>query len=437
MIDPVVPPVYRGTMRLVAGLAAVVNRVPGTPVAWRRLGDRLGRLAPRDRAALARGPVLWLHAASVGELRAVRPLLAALRTRRPGRVVLVTTLTRTGLALARELPGVDVATLLPLDARAPVRALLDGVALEGFCFTETEVWPTVLAEVAARDVPAFMVSGRVSPRTASRARWLRPVYARALAGVVCCMQGPDDAARVIALGADPACVHVAGSLKFEHVPSEPPESVRALGACVADRPVVVAGSTHAGEEAVLLEAYARLIERHPRLVLVLAPRHPERLAEVDTLVRGRPLPLVSYRALTSGDAVLPGDGVVVLLDVMGPLAHCYALGVAGFVGGSLVPVGGHNVLEPARAGRPVLVGPYTATVEEVVARILAAGGGRRVSSADELVAAIGPLLDDVEASREMGRRARAAIVVGEGALARHLRLIDARLGGGAGCAATA
>src|SRR5262245_57068270 len=199
---------YGAAMSVVAGAAAVAGHLPVMPDRWRRIADRLGRLAPADRAALARGPIFWMHAASVGELRAVRPLLAALRDRRPGRVVLATTLTRTGLALARELAEVDVAMLLPLDAAGPVRGLLGAFRAEAFCFTETEIWPTLLIELARRDVPAFMVSGRVGPRTATRARWLRPVYRRALARVVCCMQSAEDAARVTALGAGASRVHV-------------------------------------------------------------------------------------------------------------------------------------------------------------------------------------------------------------------------------------
>src|SRR4029079_6007863 len=142
-----------------------------------------------------------------------------------GGVTLVTTLTRTGLALARELPEVDVATLLPLDAPRIVRGFLDGLALDAFCFTETEIWPTLLDELAARGIPAFMVSGRVSARTAARARWLRPLYAGALRAGAGCMQSDEDATRIVALGADPARVHVAGSLKFECVPGEAPDSV--------------------------------------------------------------------------------------------------------------------------------------------------------------------------------------------------------------------
>jgi 3-deoxy-D-manno-octulosonic-acid transferase len=309
-----------------------------------------------------------------------------------------------------------------------VRALLDGVVLEAFCFTETEIWPTVLAEVAGRGAPAFMVSGRVSPRTAARARWLRSLYARALAPVECCMQTADDATRVIELGADPARVHVTGSLKFEHVASETPDGVRALASRLGGRPALIAGSTHEGEESILLDVHARLAGNNPRLVLVLAPRHPERLERVGVLARDRGASLVSYRELAGGTAALPDGAAVVLLDVMGPLAHCYGLGAAAFVGGTLVPIGGHNVLEPARAATPVLVGPHTATVEDVVTRILAAGGGRRVRSAEDLVAALRAILDDPDAGREMGRRAREAIAVGEGALARHLAVIETRLG---------
>jgi 3-deoxy-D-manno-octulosonic-acid transferase len=226
-------------------------------------------------------------------------------------------------------------------------------------------------------------------------------------------------------------VHVAGNLKFEHVSGAPPDGVRVLGALLAGRPMLVAGSTHEGEEAALLDAYAELAARHPRLVLLLAPRHPERLDGVARLVAARGLPLVGYRALIAGDAVL-GDGpAVILLDAMGPLAHAYALGEVAFVGGSLVPIGGHNVVEPARAARPVIVGPFTATAGDAVERILAGGGGQRVRDAAELARVVLPLLDDPEAARDAGRRAQAAIAAGEGALARHLAIIETHLGPGA------
>jgi len=407
----------------------VASRAPAAPRAWRALGDRLGRFAAEGAGAPSATGALWMHAASVGELRAVRPLLGALRARRPGRPVIVTTLTRTGLELARSLPEADRAALLPLDAPESVQRVLEALRPEAFFFTETEIWPTLLDALSRRGVPAFLVSGRVSARTAARAAWLRPLYRPALARVVCCMQSEEDAARVTALGADPALVHVAGSLKFEVVPAEAPPGVRRLGEQLAGHPVLIAGSTHEGEEAAVLDAYARLTST-ARLVVLLAPRHPERLDGVASLVTGRGIPLERYTAVVSGERPVPAEGGVVLLDVMGPLAHCYALGAVAFVGGSLVPVGGHNVLEPARAERPVLVGPYTATMADAVDRILAAGGGVRVRTADELAATTGRLLADPAAASEMGRRARLAIAAGDGALARHLALIEERLADG-------
>ncbi len=430
MTDRAALAAYRGVMRLVAGVAEVASRAPAAPRAWRALGDRLGRFAAERGHTTTATRALWVHAASVGELRAVRPLLGALRVRWPGRPVIVTTLTRTGLELARSLPEAELAALLPLDAPESVHRVLDALRPEAFFFTETEIWPTLLDALARRGVPAFLVSGRVSARTAGRAAWLRPFYRPALAGVVCCMQSDGDAARMVALGADPALVHVAGSLKFETVTAETPPGVRRLGEQLEGHPVLVAGSTHEGEEAAVLDAYARLAPSHPRLVVLVAPRHPERLDGVASLVASRGLPLERYAAVVSGERPVPADGGVVLLDVMGPLAHCYALGSVAFVGGSLVPLGGHNVLEPARAGRPVLVGPYTATMAEPVDRILAAGGGVRVGTAEELAAAIGRLLADPAAASEMGRRARMAVEAGEGALARHLALIEERLADG-------
>src|SRR5262249_29552603 len=160
----------------------------------------------------------------------------------------------------------------------------------------------------------------------------------------------------------------------------------------------------------------------------LAPRHPERLDAVARLVSGRGLAHAGYRALVAGNATLGAGPAVILLDVMGPLAHCYALCDVAFVGGSLVPVGGHNVVEPARAARPVLVGPYTATAGDAVERILDAGGGQRVRSAAELARTVLRLVEEPATARDMGRRAQAAMAGGEGALARHLALIEAHLG---------
>jgi 3-deoxy-D-manno-octulosonic-acid transferase len=431
MLEAVAGAGYRGVMGVAALAARAAGRVPGAPPAWRGLGDRLGRLAPAERAAAAGGTAVWLHAASVGELMALRPLLRRLRERFPERVYAVSTLTRTGLEIARDLPDAHLAFLFPLDARGVVRDLLRQFRLEAFLFTETEIWPTFLGELALAGVPAFMVSGRVGERTAARARWLRALYRPALADVTCCMQTEEDAARIVALGADPRRVQVAGSLKFDGGGLEPPLDVQRVAAALEPtrRRVLVAGSTHEGEDAAVLAAYARLAPGHRDLVLLLAPRHPERLGAVAAEAAAAGFPVVRYTELAAaepGATTVPAPGVL-LLDAVGPLAHCYALGTVAFVGGSLVPVGGHNVLEPARAARPILVGPHTATVDDLVERLVAGGAALRVSSAESLAWAVAGLLAEPERAADMGRRARALVEVGQGAVERHLKIIAARM----------
>ncbi len=415
--------VYRAVMRLASAGATVASFLPGLPARWRGVGDRLGRLAPDERAAASSAAAMWIHAASVGELTAVRPLLAQLRTRFPGRLVVVSTTTRTGLALARDLPDVHLAFLLPLDAPGPMRSLLRTFRLDAFFFTETEIWPTLLTALAHERVPAIMVSGRISERTLARARWLRPIYRTALATVTCCMQTDADAARIIALGADPRRVQVAGSLKFDADVAEAPADVRTVGALLDGRTVVVAGSTHEGEETILADVLVKLGLGHPGLVLLLAPRHPERFDGVADAIAARGVPLVRWSALVAGTGTVPDQACVVLLDTVGQLAHCYALGQVAFVGGSLVPIGGHNVIEPARHSRPVLVGPYTQNAGPVVERLLAANGGMRVGTPDQLALALDHLLAEPERAHDMGLRAWSAAQTGQGAVERHMKII--------------
>jgi 3-deoxy-D-manno-octulosonic-acid transferase len=429
MMESLAVGAYRGVMTAAAGVAGAASRLPLAPARWRALGDRLGRLRPDERTLASGGTAIWLHAASVGELLAARPLLRRLRERFPERLYVVSTLTRTGLALAQSTPDAHLSLLLPLDAPTAVRRLLAHFALEAFLFTETEIWPTLLAELGERGIPTFMVSGRVGVGTAARARWLRPLYRRALASVDCCMQSEEDAARIMTLGADPRRVVVAGNLKFEGGTSDPPPDVGRLAAVIASRRTIVAGSTHEGEDEAVLEAYQRIAAGRGDVILLLAPRHPERVAAVAEKVRAAGLQLLRYSELAGageGTASL-GSPSVVLLDVVGPLAHCYALGTIAFVGGSLVPAGGHNVLEPARAARPILVGPHTANAGEVVERLIAGGGAMRVSSAESLAWALAGLLDEPERMADMGRRARALLESGHGAVERHLKVIAARL----------
>jgi 3-deoxy-D-manno-octulosonic-acid transferase len=416
-------------MSVAAGAVRGVSAVPGVPQAWRQLYDRLGEVSPEERAMAGGAPAIWIHAASVGELTAVRPLVTQLRTRLSGRACIVSTLTHTGLALAHTMREAHVARLFPLDAPGVVSRVLRDVRLEAFLFTETEIWPTWLLALADTGVPAIMVSGRVSERTVARARWLRPLYRAALESVTCCMQSDEDAARIVALGAEPVRVHVVGSLKFDATAVTPPAEVLRLGELLetGGRRMIVAGSTHDGEEAALLDAYDRVVRGHRDVVVLLAPRHPERLDVVADLVAGRGLQLVRFTALASGTASLPAGPTVVLLDVVGPLAHCYALGAVAFVGGSLVPVGGHNVLEPARVARAIVVGPYTANAGDVVDRLLAVRGGVRVDGVEALAWTLDHLLANPAEAAAMGIRAQGVAQTGQGAVDRHMKIITARL----------
>jgi 3-deoxy-D-manno-octulosonic-acid transferase len=431
LLEAVVRATYRGTMGVAAGALEVGRRLPLLPPRLRAHADRLGYLDAPDQAAASGTAAVWVHAASLGELTGVRPLVRELRARVPGRQVIVSTMTRTGLAMARALDEAHLALLLPLDAPRVVERVLEPLDLEAFLFTETEIWPTWLEALRARRIPTIMVSGRVGERTARRARWLRPLYGPALVEVTCCMQTAADAERVVALGADPRRVQVAGSLKFdvEAVASGASRAARLASWLEAtSRRLIVCGSTHAGEERMLLEAYARLAPRHPDAAMLLAPRHPERFEEVAALVEERGLPLTRFSSLVDGGpAASSGAPAIVLLDEMGVLASCYPLAVAAFVGGSLVPVGGHNVLEPAQAGIAVLVGPHTETARDTVEPLVTAGGAMRVGSVADLEGSFDQLLGEPGLAAAMGLRARRAGRAGEGAVERHLKVIAARL----------
>jgi 3-deoxy-D-manno-octulosonic-acid transferase len=241
------------------------------------------------------------------------------------------------------------------------------------------------------------------------------------------MQTAADAVRIVAIGADPARVQVAGSLKDEAGATESPRVAAFEGWLErGGRRLIVAGSTHAGEDRPVLEAYARVRRLHPEIVLLLAPRHPERFAEVGRLVEECGLRLQRFSHLNGTDAGARTVDVV-LLDEMGPLAECYRLAVVAFVGGSLVDVGGHNVLEPAAVGTPVVVGPHTANAAEATERLIVAGGGMRVDSAEALALAFEHVIAEPAVRRAMGERAQAAARAGQGALGQHLKILAARL----------
>ncbi|MGH7822395.1 MAG: 3-deoxy-D-manno-octulosonic acid transferase, partial [Candidatus Binatia bacterium] len=351
--------------------------------------ELLGRIGGR--------PLLWVHAASVGEVLASVPLLNALRGRFAGHAIVVSATTLTGRDVARGRPEADGAFLLPIDARPAIDRVLDRLRPAAFFFLETEIWPNLLRALDARDVPAILLSGRISPRSFPHYRRVRSFLAQVFAHVrLFGMQSDAEAERIRALGAPPERVVVTGSLKLDA--GVPPGDLRVDG----DDALWIAGSTHAGEEETCAAIFRRLRERFPRLRLLLAPRHLDRLDEVERLLQRTGVAFVRRSHLSDA---WDGAPSALLLDTLGELAALYPRAAVAFIGGTLVPVGGHNLLEPARAGVPILFGPHVENVVEMARALEASGGGRRVAAADELERAIVELLEDPERRRRMGASA--------------------------------
>jgi 3-deoxy-D-manno-octulosonic-acid transferase len=362
---------------------------------------------------------VWVHGASVGESLAALPLHDALRAR--GFATLASTTTVTGRAVLRQRRGELPVALAPLDHPWCTARALDRARPRALVLVETELWPSLTAAAARRGVPVVAVSARLSDRSFPRYRRLafalRPTLRR-LAAVGA--RSREDAERFVALGVPAARVEVTGDLKLEP-PREPPPLAADLAAFLGERPLFVAGSTHAGEEAAGLAALAALAAAAPDAALVLAPRHPDRFDAVERVVHdaGR---RVHRRSRLAVGARL-GAGEVLLLDTLGELAAVYGCARVAFVGGSLAPVGGHNVLEPVAAGAPVLFGPHTENARAGVELVLAADAGRRVADAGELARDLVAAWGSREAARARAERGRAELARHRGASQRSADLV--------------
>lgn len=392
------------------------------------LAQRFGRLGD----GLPAEPRCWVHAVSVGESAAAVPLVEAIHRRWPELGILVSTITPTGARIvADRLAGTAVHRYFPLDLPGPVRRALEAARPRFFIAIETELWPNFLRALARRRTPAMIANGRISDRSFRRYLRVRWLMRRVLADVsVFAMQSEEDARRIVALGAPPERVVVTGNLKSDLVPeTDAADAVwrERLGLGATDR-LWIAGSTHRGEEAIVLDAFLRARARCPGLVLLLAPRHPERAGEVSELIRERGLAPARRSRLPEGRA----PGAVVVLDTVGELATLYALAEVVFVGGSLVPVGGHNVLEPAMRGKPVLYGPHTSNFRESALLLESSGGGLVVKDALELERELSRLLEDRDLARRVGDAARTAFAGRQGAVSATLDLIARHLWPGRG-----
>jgi 3-deoxy-D-manno-octulosonic-acid transferase len=319
--------------------------------------ERLGRVPAALRSAADQRPVIWLHAVSVGEVLAISRLIAELDQAFPKHKILISTTTRTGQDLARQRFGPERVFYSPLDLPWAVGAYFNALRPQLFVLAETEFWPNMLSACFRRQVPVVVVNARISDRSwprYQRLHWLWAGFLGRLARVLA--QSDVDAKRLRALGCPPERLTVAGNLKFDVRAAQQTEATALLKQAGAGLRFIVAGSTLEGEEAALLDSWPSLLMAEQDIVLVIAPRHPERFAAVAALLdrSGRDW---KRRSNWKGRSPTLKPGQIVLLDTIGELASIYSLAAVAFVGGSLVPAGGHNPLEPAQFGVPILMGP--------------------------------------------------------------------------------
>ena len=394
---------------------------------------RLGGDAP-NRAGRPSG---WVHAVSVGEAIAAAPLVEGLRRLDPDLPLVMTTVTATGARIVRErFAGLVTHRFFPLDLPWVARRVVTSIDPVFLICMETELWPNLLRVLASRGVPVMVANGRISDRSYRRYRLVRGFLASVLADIrVFAMQSDEDARRIIALGAHPERVVVTGNIKADLTVADPAGSVdlwrRLLGLGPEQR-VWIAGSTHAGEEEPVLEAHRAALAECPELVLVIAPRHPERTGEVLALLARRGWPSVRRSELPSAvTRTATSVPPVIVLDTVGELATLYAIADVVFVGGSLVPVGGHNLLEAAQRRRPVLVGPNTANFRESAGLLESVGAALVVRDASELSRELRRLLLDPDLRAKLGEAGYEAVASRHGAVRETLDLVGRYLYPGA------
>lgn len=388
----------------------------------RRVGERFGLLPPMNRSS-----GLWVHAVSVGEVQASAPLIQRLLNAHPQLPVLVTTTTPTGSARLRELLGDHVQHVYaPYDVPMVVQRFLDVTQPRLALFMETEVWPNILMQCRRRGIPTVLANARMSQRSASGYARLGGLSRETFANLdLVAAQAQADAERFIALGVSENQVVVTGSIKFD---ARLPPSLEEQAAVLkrdwgADRPVWIAASTHEGEEEQILAAQERILTQVPEALLVLVPRHPERFARVEALVHRHNLNLIKR----SENLPCNSTTRVFLGDSMGELPMFFAAADVAFVGGSLVPHGGHNLLEPAACGVPVITGPHVFNFTRIADMLLEQEAAVQVNDTDELIDKVADWLSDASRRTRIGENGRRVVEQNRGALERLVELVEGLL----------
>ncbi len=391
------------------------------------LGQRLGYLPVTLN--LDSEPSIWIHAVSVGEVLSTRPVIEELRKRYPSLRLYLSTTTRSGEQLARRsVTDVDGIFYFPFDWPFTVRRTLSIIQPKLFVMVENEIWPTMLRECRKRGVKTVVINGRISARSFPRYRMIRPFFKRVLADIDrFCVQGEETAGRLVALGADRSRMTITGSMKFDALDATPlpgrgPARVLRFFRISPNRPVLIAGSTMRGEDEAVIRAFNRVrsTAAGANALLIIAARHPERFDDVERLCKSEGLATIRRSDLPI-DAEPRCDAVI--LDTIGELAHLYQNATAVFVGGSLVPAGGHNILEPALYGKSIVFGPHMENFTEIAETFLTNRAAIQVHHPRELESTIVALMGDPVRRARLGAAARALIDANRGAKDRTLAVI--------------
>ncbi|MBK8276100.1 MAG: 3-deoxy-D-manno-octulosonic acid transferase [Nitrospira sp.] len=388
--------------------------------------QRIGWQLPISDGTQPSRPLVWVHAVSLGEVVAVSPLVKALHEHHPEFRYIVTTVTETGReAVEQRLKGIAEHRYAPLDFTWAVGRMIRHMQPMLYVFVETELWPNLLWALHDHGVPSVLVNGRLSSRSFGRQDLplIRSFYRTVLQTLtLCLMQSDRDQERIVALGAEPSRVHVTGNIKFDQPLSEvkAEASLRQSFGVEECEQLILGGSTHAGEEELLASAYAQIVKKHPDTVLMVAPRHIERAEKVEAMFREAGF-AVERRSRIQSTHKGPR---VIILDTRGELARAYRDAVVAFVGGTLIPVGGHNLLEPAVWGTPVMFGPYTDHCAEIATLLSESGGGRRVMGVEDLVVSIEEWIRQPDKRNQDGQVAKQVVLDNQGALMRSLEQIE-------------
>jgi 3-deoxy-D-manno-octulosonic-acid transferase len=387
------------------------------------ISQKLGRVRKSVMRILGGTRPIWVHAVSVGEVMAAHPLIRELKKKYPGRKLILSTVTVTGNLTAKQrVPEADAIFYFPFDYPWIVRRVIRTINPEIVLIAETELWPNFFRELQRQGIPSALINGRISPRSYGNYLKFKGFFSEVFRNVTLfCMQSDEDAARIRDIGASSDRVMVTGNLKFDQKISPAQQAPVPIS---SGRKVITAGSTHRGEEAILLEIFSRLRKKYPGLLLIIAPRHPERFDEVSGLITS-----AGYECQRRTRLKGPVKDVI-LLDTIGELRAFYSVCDIAFVGGSLVKVGGHNLLEPAAVKKPVIFSRYMFNFKEISEALIQAGGGLMVKDKEELYIKLDNLLADKRLSSEMGEKAFKVIAANSGATVRTIdavhRLIIAR-----------